>query len=59
MFPLFRLILRHTVPHNLIISNGIVILSAAITGIALCGLNCSVLDFLNDSYMVGFSVRRA
>ena len=52
-------ILRHTVPKNLIIPYGIVILSAAIAGIALYGVNCAVLDFLNDTHMVGFSVLRA
>ncbi len=53
------LILRHTVPKNLVMSHGIVIFSAAIAGIALHGVNDTVLNFLNDTNMVGFSVLRA
>ena len=48
--------MRHTVPQYLIIPYGIVIFSAAIAGISLHGVDSSVLYFLNDTHMVGFSV---
>ena len=34
----------------------ILIDSEAISGIALYSINNTILDFLNDSYMIGFSV---
>lgn len=37
-------------------SYGILIYSAAIAGISLHGVDDTVLDFLNNSYMIGFSV---
>ena len=59
MFPLFRLILRYTVPQYLIMSHGILVLSAGIAGIALHGVDDAVLDLLHDPHMVGLTVLRA
>lgn len=49
------LILRHTAPQYLIILYGKVVFSAAIAGIALCGVGCSILDSLNNPHIVDFS----
>ena len=59
MFPLFRLILRHTVAQYLIMPYGILIDSAAIAGIALHGVDNAVLNLLHDPHMVGLAVLRA
>lgn len=58
--PQKRLILirRDTIPKDLIIPYGIVILSTAIAGIALYGINNTVLDFLYDADMIGLPILR-
>lgn len=53
---LLLLISRHTVPKNFVMPYGILIDSAAIAGIALHGVIDTVLDLLNDSHMIRFSV---
>lgn len=46
------LILWYTVPQNLIVPHGVLILSAAIAGIALHGVDNTILDLLHNSHMV-------
>ena len=59
--PLLRLILirRDTIPKDLIMSHGILVLSAAIAGIALYGIDNAVFAFLHDADMIGLPILRA
>ena len=59
--PQKRLILirRDTVSKDLIISHGILVLSAAIAGIALDGVDDTVFAFLHDADMIGLTILRA
>lgn len=52
------LILRDTVTEDLVIADWIVVDPAAISRVALHGVDDAILDFLNDTRMVGFSVLR-
>lgn len=52
------LILRNTVSKNLIMSHGILVLSAAIAGITLDGVDDAVFAFLYDADMIGLPILR-
>ena len=47
------LVLRYTVTKNFIIADRVLFLPYAITGVTFNGVNNSILDFLNDTRMVG------
>ena len=50
---------RCPIPINLVISDRIVGLSAAIAGVALHGVNKAVLHLFHDTHMVGHTVLRS
>lgn len=58
-FLLLFLVRRNTVSKNLIIPNRILALAAAITGIALNGVDNAVFAFLHDTDMIGLTILRA
>ena len=53
------LIRRDTIPKDLIMSHGILVLSAAIAGITLDGVDNAVFAFLHDADMIGLTILRA
>mgnify|MGYP000735532563 CR=1 FL=1 len=53
------LIRRNAIAQNFIVSHGILTLSAAVTGIALDGVDNAVFAFLHDADMVGQPILRA
>ena len=53
---MYKSVGRDTITQNLIMSHSALCLDTRISGIALNTIDVSVLHFLDDTYMVGFSV---
>ena len=53
------LIRRDTIPKNFIMPHGILVLSAAITGIALNGVDDTIFALLHNADMIGLPILRA
>ena len=54
-----QLILRGSVPIDLIITNRIAILAAAIAGVALDSVDAAILHLLHDAHMIGRTILAA